>query len=78
MKKLSRLAKGFYRKNRKYILDIILYGSVARGKHNPRDIDIMLLLKTAYKKKYFDIPYEFSKALENAGMKADVKGILLE
>lgn len=78
MKKLNKIIRAFYKKHRKKIMDIILYGSAIKGKPKPRDIDIIIIFKAASKKEYFDIPYELRKLLEKEGLKADVKGIFLE
>ncbi|MBU3905026.1 MAG: nucleotidyltransferase domain-containing protein [Nanoarchaeota archaeon] len=78
MKKLNKIAKPFYKKHKKKIFDIIVYGSAVRGKSKPRDIDIIIIFKEADKKEYFDLPYELRKKIEMLDIKPDVKGILLE
>ncbi len=77
-KKLIKEAKRFYKDNKTHIIDIVLYGSFARGKDRPRDIDIMVILKNVDKKEYFDLPYKFRKSVERKEMKVDVKGVFLE
>lgn len=77
-KKTNKIVKKFYRKYKKKIFDIILYGSAARGKYKLRDIDILIILKDVDKKDYFELPYELRKGLEKKGLRVDVKGILLE
>jgi len=77
IKKTNSIAKSYYNKYKKKIFDIILYGSAARGKHKPRDIDILIIFKDVDKKEYFELPYELRKNLEKEGLKADVKGILI-
>jgi predicted nucleotidyltransferase len=77
IKKTNSIAKSYYNKYKKKIFDIILYGSAARGKHKPRDIDILIIFKDVDKKEYFELPYELRKCLEKEGLKADVKGILI-
>lgn len=77
-KKLSRISKKFYRNNKRKVIDIILYGSAARGKYKPRDIDILILLKEISRKEYFEMPYELRKEIEKEEIKADVKGIKID
>ena len=33
----------FFRKNESEIVDIILFGSIVKGKEKPRDIDILII-----------------------------------
>ena len=51
----------FFNKNKEDILDIILFGSSARGKEKPGDIDILILYKT---KKNIDSSYRLRKEIE--------------
>jgi predicted nucleotidyltransferase len=75
---ISKKVKSFYKKYKKKIFDIILYGSATRGKYKPRDIDILIIFKDVNKKEYFDLPYELRKNLEKEGLKIDIKGVLIE
>lgn len=67
--KLSKISKGFYQKHKGEIKDIILFGSLMRGKSSPNDIDILILFKNKLNK---DIEYEFkkqaAKELENISL----------
>ena len=44
LKKLSKLSKEFYKRGRE-VVDIILFGSVVRGKAKPRDIDVCIIFR---------------------------------
>src|SRR3989344_5169315 len=61
-KKLKPEIDKFFKENRQFILDIILFGSKVKGKEKPNDIDILILYKD---KKNFDISYELKKILKN-------------
>lgn len=76
-KKSSKVVGDFYRRHKKKVFDIILYGSAARGKHKPRDFDVLIIFRHVDGKEYFDLPYELRKKLEKE-LKVDVKGIMLE
>lgn len=60
--------KKFYSQHKNELLDIILFGSIMKGKENPNDIDILLLFKekedvnTAYalKKRITKYPLEIT------------------
>ncbi len=58
-------------KGKKEILDIILFGSVTKGKRKPKDIDILILFK---EKVNENINYELRKKLEEKGFKTDIIG----
>ena len=77
MKKTNKIVKSFYKKHKKKIFDIILYGSSIRGKYRPRDIDILVIFKDVDNKEYFELPYELRKSLEKENLKVDVKGVLI-
>jgi len=59
--------KGFCQE--KGILDIILFGSVVRGKRKPNDIDVALIFKD---KEDLDIAYELRKVFESEGIEVEV------
>ncbi len=77
-KRLSRAAAGFYRAHRKSVLDVILYGSAVRGKPFPRDVDVAVIFRRFDRKEFYDAVYDLKKALERLGVRADVKGFMLE
>ena len=54
------------------LLDIILFGSVVRGKDEPRDIDFIFLYAFKEDKEY---SYELKKKFEKAGFKAHILGM---
>ncbi|MBU2523266.1 MAG: nucleotidyltransferase domain-containing protein [Nanoarchaeota archaeon] len=60
---MSKVGK-FYRKNKEEILDIILFGSVVKGKEKPADIDILVLYKS---KVNLDLSYELKKDISDIG-----------
>ena len=41
--RLSRISRAFYKRHKRELLDIILFGSLIRGKTEPNDIDVLLL-----------------------------------
>jgi len=53
----------FFNKNKGQILDIVLFGSVVKGKENPKDIDILVIYKD---KKNIDLSYELEKELKKS------------
>ena len=55
---LNKLSKKFYRRYRSELKDIIVFGSVMRGKSDPKDLDVLMLFKKKINK---DIEYEFRK-----------------
>lgn len=59
----------FFRKNKKEIIDIILFGSIVKGKEKPKDIDILLVYKT---KADLDTSYGLTKSLERQGFKVSI------
>ena len=67
--KLNSEVIKFYKKNKEFLLDIILFGSYLKGKEKPNDIDLLVLYKN---KKDFDKGYELKKILEKKGYKADI------
>ncbi|MEK6938787.1 MAG: nucleotidyltransferase domain-containing protein [Nanoarchaeota archaeon] len=61
LKILESVSKKFYKENKKEVLDIILFGSVLKGKEKPKDIDILLLFK---EKNNLDLMQKLRKSLE--------------
>ena len=59
------------------IFDIVLYGSFAKGKEKPEDIDIMLIFEKTSLKERTDIAHKF-KVLISRKDKLDVKTINLK
>ena len=45
LKKLKNLSKKVYKKHKKIIFDIVLFGSAVKGKAKPEDIDIAVIFK---------------------------------
>ena len=52
----------FWKENKESIIDIILFGSVMKGKEKPNDIDILLLTKG---KMENDKVYQLRKKIED-------------
>ncbi len=57
-------AKEFYESNKEAVLDIILFGSVVKGKEKPADIDIMVVYKAQID---LDLSHELKKKLSFVG-----------
>jgi len=57
---LNELSNNFYKKYKKDIKDIILFGSFIRGKTKPNDIDLLIIFKNKIDK---EIEYEFKKII---------------
>jgi len=55
---LTKFSKVFYEKHKTEIKDIILFGSILKGKLNPNDIDILILFNKKIDK---DLEYEFKQ-----------------
>jgi len=51
------------------ILDIVLFGSLVRGKEKPKDIDLLIIYN---KKINSELNYEIKKEIENLGFKIDL------
>ena len=51
----------FYNNNEKEVIDIILFGSVIKGKSKPSDIDLLIIYKS---KDNIDLNYQLKKQLE--------------
>ncbi|MEK6826633.1 MAG: nucleotidyltransferase domain-containing protein, partial [Nanoarchaeota archaeon] len=56
-------SKKLFYDHRSEIIDIFLFGSIIKGKKNPRDIDILIIFKD---KKNLQLAYEFRKTLEKS------------
>ncbi len=54
----------------KEILDIVLFGSVARGKENPRDIDLLIIYSS--NENADELSYNIRKKLESEGFSAHI------
>lgn len=65
--KLTNSLKNF-KKNSK-IEDIILFGSLIKGKENPKDIDILVVFKEEIDK---DLEYEIKNNLKNVSLKISI------
>lgn len=68
----SELSK-FLKNNKENLLDIILFGSLVKGKDKPEDVDILLLFK---EKKDSDMSYSLKKILNKLNFKADISDLL--
>ncbi|MBU3896449.1 MAG: nucleotidyltransferase domain-containing protein [Nanoarchaeota archaeon] len=67
--KFKNKIKEFYKKNREDMVDIILFGSVSRGKTAPKDIDILLIFN---EKENNDLSYGLRKDLQELGISAEI------
>lgn len=72
--KNSKLANeiGDFKKSNERILDIIVFGSVVRGKRKPNDIDILLLLS---EKGSLDLSHDLSKIFKKYDLEAEITDI---
>jgi predicted nucleotidyltransferase len=61
--------KKFYRKHKNWIVDIVLFGSIVRGKREPEDLDLLIIFK---EKENIDLSYELRKKLEKIGFKPEI------
>ncbi len=59
------------------IIDIVLYGSVARGKEKPADIDLLVIFRSKTLKERLHIIQEMKHSLD-VSFPVDMKSILLE
>lgn len=66
---LCKISRDFYKKHKGIIKDIILFGSVLRGKDNPSDIDILIVFINNINK---DIEYEFKKKISRIVSNASI------
>ena len=51
----------FYNNNEKEVIDILLFGSIIKGKSKPSDIDLLIIYKS---KDNIDLNYQLKKQLE--------------
>ncbi len=70
LKSLKLISRRFFRNEK--LFDIILYGSVVKGKDEPRDIDIALIFLDAGIKERLEIAQKFKKNLPK-GLKFDIQ-----
>ncbi len=68
--KLVSSVKKFYKENHDKILDILLFGSVIRGKEKPADIDILIIYKLA--KEDLETSYLLSNILKKLGFAVSI------
>ena len=59
--KFLKKINDFLLENRKEVIDIILFGSVIKGKNMPNDVDLLILFND---KKNLELGYELRKKLE--------------
>lgn len=72
-KTLETEVKPFFLKNRAEIIDILLFGSVVKGKNQPNDIDILILF---HNDKQLKLCQELRKKIEEKiEMKIEVTGL---
>jgi len=45
LRKLQSKSKALLKKNKKIIFDIVLFGSIVRGKYKPEDVDVAVIFK---------------------------------
>ncbi|MBU0629071.1 MAG: nucleotidyltransferase domain-containing protein [Nanoarchaeota archaeon] len=57
---LKKISRDFFKANKDSVIDIVLFGSLARGKENPNDIDVLVLFKDKVNK---DVEYKLRKNL---------------
>ena len=69
MSTLSRIVKRFYSLEKEKLTDVILFGSSARGKTKPADVDVLLLFSSRVD---VTVAYRLRKDLEAAGIPAQV------
>lgn len=72
-KKFSKIAEKI--SNEGKVIDIILFGSIVRGKDKPGDIDLLLIYPF---KDDSDYSYEVKKRFEKDGFKVHISGIAYE
>jgi predicted nucleotidyltransferase len=68
-KKLRNKIHSFFVQHNEQLFDIIIFGSLIRGKEKPADIDILLLFKN---KENIDIVYSFRNQLKSFGFSLNV------
>lgn len=68
-KKLRTKINTFFIEHKEQIMDIVLFGSIVRGKEKPSDIDVLLLFNS---KENIEIAYSFRKALKSFSFSLNV------
>lgn len=68
-KEFSSIINKFYIKYKNNILDILLFGSIVRGKDKPNDVDIMVVFKN---NEDLDAAYELRKSLRYLNIEIQV------
>lgn len=61
--------KLFYQKNKESVVDLILFGSVVKGKSKPNDIDLLVIFKN---KINLDLSYSLRKSLEKLKFRIEI------
>ena len=59
---LKNSSRDFFKANRELVIDVVLFGSLVRGKENPNDIDVLIIFRDKVNK---DVEYELRKKLGN-------------
>ncbi|MBI4155537.1 nucleotidyltransferase domain-containing protein [Candidatus Woesearchaeota archaeon] len=72
---LSKTAKIFFNKHKEEISDIIVFGSLLRGKTQPQDIDIMLIFK---KKVDKNVEFNLRYLLEKIDKRISISSVSLD
>lgn len=67
--KLMSKVHSLITENKEEILDIVLFGSLVRGKEKPRDIDVLIIYKT---KVNPELNYKIKKEFEIIGFETDL------
>lgn len=75
LKSKQKEIKNFYSKNNSILKDIVLYGSAVR-ETEPRDLDIILLLKENRKER--DLSYKLRKIIKGEDVGVDIKEKIFE
>lgn len=70
-KKVRSVINNFYKKNKKEVVDILLFGSVVKGKEKPNDIDLLVVYRF---KENLELDYELRKELENLNLNIQITG----
>lgn len=65
------------KKKNKDIFDIVLYGSIVKGKSNSNDIDILVIFHNTKLKERLDIIQDLKKKLKKYFEKLDIKSVNL-
>ncbi len=77
MKKLKTSLKNFLRKER-YLVDLILFGSVLKGKVKPRDIDLIALFRDHNAERIEDIIYRIRKKGEDLELDLHIEPMVVD